>query len=987
MRKNITKAVWMVVTIFCAAFVASCDSYDFTEQEREDNLIEKSCLVNENIFNHSGVVAMTRAAIDYEKPDGYLKVTSNHTKNFIWNFNPVERKYQGFFWVKAYNVNRPRFAKNADIFKNPTWSEKVIGKDSILQVITFPDGATHDFDVSLLETQYYDTDTVMVGGKVFNKCKNAWATRQLLGSEVTDLQRDSADWHAWKVVLKFHYELEEGPNTAVDWTVTMPTVWIAKPGTDPDIPEGDHEIISNKDGEKGIEILNDSIADSWQILIPVLSNGEDGTPFTKHAYLKYKLRAPEYRIVPVADLTWKSLTAKGSDPVKVGELQDRGDSVFVQGYTQAFTCYTSKCDAVFFGDFEGAAYYVDQFGKAHSFLDAKWSFKDDGWKDSKLDDLDGLKRLLLTSNITGTYLTKKPTAKGEVELRTGGEGGKRVIKFTYKNFGIRSVVPMSEYWSYATQVAHYNDNDSTEIGEVGLKIFMNVDSPAEQTIQVFDWTINDGKPQLYDPKAEGDPRSEKVATGTFKVQKYSRDYVTTTNKSEHKFISHAETSVIFTDSLGKETPFKGIELTYADNGSVKSLEALSDQDDKERKKMTPSVKITAIGTDNADYSGIVNFWKAKDKEELINDPNQDYTQNLTYNGNGSWTSTTTITYVWKIKGTETETITQNLEWSLSGEAKSQVILNEAKADYVAPINQGNWGAETSSTPQNFVTLYTSTNTSISENYTNLTDKYSAKKQRAVINKTVDGKKIEITMLAPTEMTVAHGSGSLENGNRTTTKNGKTYDVWDHTGSVTATVTSSVGNQTESATDLKEVLIEAAPIEPHHPEWGFPVAFVRATLTYRPYVGESGQGAFHKTLVMKFENGILVVTTASYGRDKAWNPIDFTYDEEDFYFFEGKQPTGVTRTIPESANINSAALFDGRWKPALVWPDGTGWKYIVDATHYVNMSKQLAETCGIKNFSGKATADVTPYLNYTGSVSADKILVVKNENGAPIFSIK
>ncbi len=992
MRKNISKAVWMLVAILCAAFVASCDKYDYLGENPGGSIVEDKCIVANNVFTHSGVVdiATTRAAIDYNRPDGYLKVTSNHVKSFTYDFEPVNRKYQGFFWVKAYNVNRPRFAKKADIFKNPSWSEKVIGKDSILQVVTFPDGATHDFDIALLETSYYDSDTVMVAGKTFRKCKNEWAHRQLLGADITDLQRDSADWHAWKVVLKFRYTLSEGPqdNRSVDWTVTMPTVWIAKDGTNPEIPDNDHEIVSYKDGDKGIEIKNDSIARSWLTLIPKLSNGNDGKPFTVEAFLKFKLIAPEYTIKSVPNFDWKSLTAKASDPVKNGDPRSQGDTIYVQPYMQAFTTYTNLCDAIFVGEFDGAPYYVDKLGKSHMMMDAKWSFADNGWEKSDLEPKDGLKRMLLTSNITGTYLTKKPSAKGEVELRTGVSGGKKVVKFEYTNLGIKTVKPMLEYWSYANQTAVYSDGTTADLGEVGVTLYMSVNSPADQTIQVYDWTISDTNPQLYDPAKEGDPRSEKVATGTFKVQKYSRVYATNTNKSEHKFTSHAETSVIFTDSLGKDTQFKGIELTYADNGSAKTLEDLSEEDDKERKKMTPSVKVTAIGTDSNDYSGIVNFWKQKDKEELINDPNQDYTQTLTYTGNGIWKSSTTITYVWKIKGTETETIDQDLEWSLSGEAKSQVILDKAEADYVAPINQGNWGAETSSTPQNYVTLYTSTNTSISENYTNLTDKYSAKKQRAVINKTVDGKKIEITMLAPTGMSFAHKDGSLVNGNRTTTKGGVEYDVWDHSGSVTATVSSSKGDQTESSTDVKEVLVKKEiPVDPGNPAWGHPVAFIQATLTYRPYVGSSGQGAFHKTLAMKFENGILIVTTASFGQEGNWNPYDFTYDEEDFYFFEGKQPAGVTRTIPESANVNSAALFDSRWKPALVWPDGTGWKYVVDATHFVNMSKQLAETCGIKNFSGKATADVTPYLSYSGTVSADKVLTVKNESGVAVFRIK
>jgi hypothetical protein len=543
---------------------------------------------------------------------------------------------------------------------------------------------------------------------------------------------------------------------------------------------------------------------------------------------------------------------------------------------------------------------------------------------------------------------------------------------------------MSKYYTFATQVAWYSDNTSAETGEVGVDIDMSVDSPVDQTIQVYDWNIADTNPQLYDPAKEGEPRTKKVATGSFKIQKYSRVYATNTNKSEHKFTSHAETSVIFTDSLGVETQFLGIDLSYADNGSTKTLEQLPEQDDKERKTMKPSIKITAIGTDSNDYSGSVLLWKQKETEGLISEP-EIVKQDLVYNGNGNWTSTTWVLYHWRIQGDKTEPYQTPLVWRIDGEQKKQVILDEAKADYSRLIP----GTESSSTIPNGNITVKRTTQGYNEDYTTLKDAYTAIMETASYKATVDKYTVAFNFLAPTGMVVNHGSGSLVNGSRTTEKGGKTYDVWDHTGSVTATVTSSVGNQTETATDVKEVLVETKPVEPYNPAWGNVVGLINATLTYRPYVGSSGQGAFHKTLDIKFENGILIVTTASYGREGNWNPFDFTFDSDDFYYYEGKAPAGTPadHIIAASSNYNSAALFDNRWKPALVWPDGTGWKYIVDQAHFVNMSKQLAETCGIKNFSGKATADVTPYLNYTGTVSADKVLTVKSETGAPVFVIK
>lgn len=971
MKKFFMTAVAVAIAALCTV-CTSCSSYDsdmddVIKKPSSQFVTEKSCEVTRNIYDATGLI--TRAASDYTgTPDGEFTVTSYHKKVLVYEDKDIIRSYTGTNYVKAYDVKRPRYAKSANIFNNPTMSQIYLEDGRVSNIVTFQDGNTHDFDFALVEETHYDTDTVMVAGQSFQKCLNEWVDRQLIDSQVSPLGRDSLDWTAYSVRLTFMYKLAEGPDNAGVFYVTIPTLWVAKSGTNPEIPEDQHDIVSFKDGDKGFDTVNDTISNSWQDIIPVQSDGRDGNPFRVQVILKNKLIAPEYQIKTVPDLSWTAGNATASPAVKNGELIERENNIFVQPYVQVYTTRTSKCDAIFNGEYEGNAYFVDSLGKAHMFITKDWSFKDNGWEESKLEPTDNFERKLLTSNITGIFNENQHSRKGEVELQALKGEGVKIVSFEYKDFGIRSVKPNEQYFTYATQYAVLSNGNTEKLGEIGTNLYVSVTSPEKQIITVQDWAINDINAATYNATRTG-TREDKQTSGTFTIQKYDRIYTTKTNKSDHKFVSHYEDKVVFTDSLGKEISFKGLELAFADNGGVRTLTDLSEQDDFERKAMTSTITVTVNNTDKADYSAEVEFRKAVDKEELI-----DWSvtsQDLKPIGNGLWTSTTTISYVWKLAGTKTETISQNLDWSIVGEAKSQVILTSATADY----NTLNAGSETSSTSANGnITVVTKVK-KYSEDYTTLTDNYTATMQTASYKAVVEGKTISFNFLAPSGMTVAHKDGSLTDGNRTTTVSGTTYNVYDHTGSVTATVTSSVGNQTQDATDVKEVLVKKV-VEPYNPAWGNVVGFGAATLTYHPNVGSSGQGAFHITLVINFENGKLVTTTASYGNP---NAVDFTFDENDFYYYGDK--------ITASAKINSAALFNGRWIPALLSMDGTGWKYVTIYDQIVNMSQQLAETCGIKNFQGNSTAKVTPFLSYTGKVSPDKVLTVYNEQGVPVFNIR
>jgi len=957
MRKNFFFAV-VSIMMLCCTVLSSCseDAYEaeFTPKQEKATLQKLSCEVIQNSFSGNDVIATRATTID-----GTFTATSKHEMLFAYGTQKLQRTYTGTNKVDAYRVNRPRYATKIDIFNKATFIENSpLADGRISYTVRFNDSG-RDFDFDLIETQTYDTDTVIVMGESFNKCKNSFIKRELDGEPtVVDLQKDSADWHAYSITIPFKYTLEMGKNNIGKFNVKISKVWVAKAGSNPNIPDDEYETVAFEDKDHKFEYVNDTTSRASFTLVRFLSNGEKVDDKTISVLLKNTLTAPEYQTKIVSSLEWKAGNATSASAVKNGELYQKETNIFVQPYKQLYTTRTDKCDAVFTATYEGSAYYVDSLGKAHNFLEKSWEFEDKNWSDKELEATTEYDRLLLTSAISGSFNAHNHDRKAEVELKCRKGSAADIIKYEYQDFGIKSVVPNKEYYTYCDQYAVYSDESKEKVGTIGINIYMSVNTPEKQTIDVPDWDIKDTK--ATETKAiREDSREQKTDNGTFNVQKYYKNFTTNTNKSACKFVAHYEDNIVFTDKFGKEVEFKGIELSFTDNGS--KIEDLSEQDEKERKLLTSTIKV-ACGSDSDSYSGQVEFHKAIEKEEEEALESWSKTQDLKYKGNGIWTTTTVITYNYKLAGQKTETISQDLIWNLTGEAKKQVILSTASADYKT-MTKGTENSET--TTNGNITIVTKT-LNITEDYTNLSDIYTQTCQTASYKAEVLGKDISFDFLAPSSINIAHQDGSLVDANRTTDKDGITYNVHNHTGSVKATV----DNETLYATVEKEVLV-AKPIEPYNPKLGNVVELVAATLCYEPNIGANQQGAFHKCLVIKFEKGIVLAVTKTHGAN--------AYDFETTEFIYGED-------INANDIVNSAALFDGKWIPALITTHGGGWDYITIDDRIVKMDQELAVLADIKNFNSQSTAANNPYLNYSGVVSNDKVLTVKNQDGTAIFTI-
>lgn len=987
MKKKNFLAVVAIMMALCVAFTfSSCKDNNYGEgldvKEEPTDVKKLSCGVTQNTYQGTGVVTTRAAAV--EQLDGTLTTVSRHKATFT-NCLPADtvRTYEVRNTIEARGVLKPRYAKTLDSFKeqNLTMTETIFDNGQNGKFIKFKDGDNHNFYYSFIITPAFETDTFQIWNPskkqfdVLQRCINEIVSLEFLSQRVTDLQRDSVGWHAYRVIHAYSGRLSEGPNNGFTYEVTIPLVWVWKGGGTPVFPpEENPDPLVVEDRDSGFDFVNDSTSQSWLSVVTRYTDGTVSKPDTIAVLVKNTIEEPAYQVKQVENFSWSELSLQPFDEVTDGSAYEKENKISVTPFVKAVKARTDKGDAIFKLKREGRPIFTDSLGGKHYLPEKQWLAKSQNWDDDDMSTLENFERKLLTCILTAQFNEHEHDATGKIELRKVKGADVELVGYEYENFDIRTITPNVLYFTFAEQYAVFSNDKKEKVGEIGTNIRISTVSPEKQEIEVADWNINDLSIQNFNATRQSSHR-DTIETGVFTITPFAKKNTTQTNKSKHDFTTTYDGTVVFKDKFGKEVTFLALDPSFEDKGGVSTLTNLAEENDFERKAMTSTLAVTAYGSDVSNHIAEIIFKKKVEKEQLLS---WSKTLSLTPAGNGMWTTSATITKVWKLAGTKTNTVSQDLDCSISGEPKSQIKLNEASAPYVS-LNEGTWSAETSSTPQQYVTLYTKTNTTISENYTNLTDKYTAKMQRATYKEVVDGQTIEFDFLAPSEMTITHKDGSLVNGNRTATVDGVNYDVWDHTGSVTATVTSaSNDSQTQDAIDEKEVLV-AHIVVPEHPEWGAVDRLGGASLAYHKDIGDNMQGAFHKVMAIYFEKGILIVHTNSWGP----SAYDFTYDENDFYYY-GSTYRGVT--LPQTVKVNSAILRDGRWEPALITQDGSGWTYVGLDGFTVNMSQNLAITANIKNFNSETTAANNPFLAYTGQRSGDLLNVYTNK-GALVFSIK
>ena len=375
MKKMIKFAVATVMTVLCAVVMWSCSSkseYDVDGQKNVPIIIEKtrveSCEVTVNTYAGSGVVKTRATAV--ENLDGKLVATSRHLMK-IANATVSERTYSGINTIEARGVLKARYAKTLDSFKesNLKMSETTFEDGRRGFFVNFADGSNHNFYYSFIVENSYDTDTVNVinaqSGKVetLQRCINEIVDLDFLNMRRTDLQRDSAGWHAYSLVHVFSGKLSEGPNNGFTYEVNIPLVWVWKGNKDPEFPEDDKPTtIVWEDGEEGFDYVNDSTSQSWKDIIPTLSDGTKGKPDRIAVLLKNRIIEPEYQVKTVEDFDWNELDMTPYDEVKDGDRYDKENKISVQPYMKSVKTRTNKCDAIFILKREGAPIYTDSLG-------------------------------------------------------------------------------------------------------------------------------------------------------------------------------------------------------------------------------------------------------------------------------------------------------------------------------------------------------------------------------------------------------------------------------------------------------------------------------------------------------------------------------------------------------------------------------------------------------------------------------------------------
>lgn len=966
--KKIFAVVATIVALCAISVLSSCSEDSFVgsnyDADTNNGLVtpvkEKSCKIT-GIKTPQASGAITRSARaaaseDFTKPDGLFEVTSVSTQKFVGCIDEdTVQTYEGKNRYRSYGVvNKYLYLRDMDKFMNtaPTITVDVLPDERTRNLVKNEGAKAY----SLIEEQEYDSDITYVTDKIgnrreFTRCKDAWANKPaFVKRSAEDLQRDSAKWHFYRITDEFKPTLESGFNVGTMKISYIALKWTGK--GDPDFPDDDWEVIRYYTKNEWLKYVDPNTANTGFEVYAYLSDGSEKFYKKKDVDLSNSIEVQKRDTITTNDFNWKSLDAALYNEGTDGALYQKKDSIWVQPLKRMYQTNVNKGSREYLLKREGRAYWTDPLGENHYFLDAEWQTNgaDKGWEESSLSDDKTYKYTLLTSSVVPTYLEYPHPTKSELALRKLKDEGNKLIGYKIMNYNIRRITSITDYFTYAELWGIYAQGDPQKIGEIGTHTGVNVTTPAEQTIDVTDWNISDKTAQWYGEQRQTERRDtikdgDRIV-GIFHITPVKKNYVTQTNKSDDKFYVTWDKTITFTDEFGKEhTGFITLDPTPSDKGGVKTLVDLSDENDYQRKKMTTTMNLV-VREDNADYSGTVIFRKPVEKEELVDGPT--VTPSLKPIGNGMWTASLKINYKLKIAGPQEINVSQDEEWSITNEAKTHLILSSATANHVS-IGNISWGTTTSTTPQTGVTLYTTTG-SIKDHYTTLIDGYTTKKQTAKYTFTILGKEYSYDFPAPSDMTVAYKTSSLVNGNRTATEGNKNYDVYDHSGTVTATVTStSDGNQSQDATDEKEIWI-AKSSNPDFPFDGNGHA-ARANRFYTET--QWGDGLLYSNADNYFIVAYFFNLSNSGTSEGLVDTKTYTYPKSTFV-----DPTNPYNAVMWDPNRNKAI-------PCVLTVDGDGWSLgsrYADGTPVTKRHKrQEAVNSGVKNLAEEDNATPSPLI--------------------------
>lgn len=624
-RKNFFAVVVTIVTL-CA--VTSCSSYDAVADEGIITPVrEKSCnFISLSTPKTEGAITRSAEDIDFTKPDGRYSVTTKAKMTFD-NALPEDsvKWHEIIHNLIPYGVlNKPLYIRDFD---------KFINTKPTITPVQIPDGRMGNWVVNeganrynLVEENSIDFDSTYVrdinGKRVgFARCKDAWAKSPTFVKRTKeDLHKDSAKWHFYRIYDEYKPYLTSGLDCPIFKVVYTALVWTGK--GDPDFPDDDWDAVLYFTKNEWIHYVDPNTGNSGFDVYAWLSDGSEKFYKKKDIDLSNSIEIKDRDTITVDDFDWKSLNAVLYNEGTDGALYEKKDSIWVQPLKKMYQTNINKGSREYLLKREGRAYWVDPFGEKHYFKEAEWETAnaDKGWSESSLAEDKTYDYTLLTSSIAPTYLEYEHKVSSELALRALKDGGKKAVNAEYSDKGIRMITPIGKYYTYATKWLILSDNTKEKVGEVGTYIGASVVSPEPQTIDVTDWSITDGQAQWYGEQRQT-ARTDTVSNGTFRITPWSKNYVTKTNKSSHKFVVTWDKTVIYTDEFGNDVDFIGLEPTPSDKGGVSTLKALSNEGDYERKEMTTTMNLV-VREDNADYSGTVIFRKPAEKEPDV--PHSDF---------------------------------------------------------------------------------------------------------------------------------------------------------------------------------------------------------------------------------------------------------------------------------------------------------------------------------------------------------------------------
>lgn len=415
--------VMVMVLVGCSKYDGPFDGPDTPNPPKPDpetlEKVEKvSCTTISSTWDGENVTLKTRSAYDEMYRDGAFWAVSkvDYAAKLIYSEGKVINETKGYSVTNNANAfwgKKTGYIKDINHLKNvaPATSVLLI-EEGQLNFISWKG----IWDVAIVVKNTKSVNSLDFEGKTVNDLCTPEMAITYKNVVITDLHRDSLNFHLYEVALVLDADIDGGTDKHREVTLGSKKFWMPTDGGE--IPETDPDIVLYELRKQGFEYLTELTSRSYATLVAIYTDGTEKEVKTIETTVNNYSKISDKQEYVVPNFSYIESEPRLSKMVKDGSerVSTENTDIFLTGYLTNYITGTNYFSCTSEGHFE-IPVFTDPLGKKHTMLYKEYEMRDMGIVRGNIKNEGNFQILPLTVNVDATFNERLYNLSAEVDLK------------------------------------------------------------------------------------------------------------------------------------------------------------------------------------------------------------------------------------------------------------------------------------------------------------------------------------------------------------------------------------------------------------------------------------------------------------------------------------------------------------------------------------------------------------------------------------------